>query len=256
MAWASGRRGAPAGPSAAARPQPSAARSAQPGAPARGAAPARQQQATVSTDEDGEYTLEMRNFPGSWVAPDNFQQLDAKIKHLLEKFGKLREAPTITGSGSSVVASATFLDRQSAERAALTLHGVDSRTEAEKRAVNKRPPTDREKFDVKMVQRRRKLRPGEKTCRLALSPLPSSWIDQDIQEMCNEYGGVHSVESDGPCRFVVTFASPGAAENAANSLSGLSLEDGTGSVSRLQCELLPQDDAAPPRTAAEPAVDR
>ncbi len=53
------------------------------------------------------------------------ENLPAKIRHLLEKFGKLREAPSIAETSEGIVATATFETAYAARNAAQTLHGVD-----------------------------------------------------------------------------------------------------------------------------------
>ncbi|CAK9104119.1 unnamed protein product [Durusdinium trenchii] len=47
-----------------------------------------------------------------------------------------------------LIATATFNERESAEKAVKTLHGVDNRSEAEKRRMNYGPPRDEDKFAV------------------------------------------------------------------------------------------------------------
>jgi len=206
----------------------------------------------------------MRNFPASWVAPTAAHILPAKIKHLLEKFGKLQQSPMIAEGNEGIVAIATFMDRLAAEAAAKTLHGVDNRTEAEKRLANYKPATEEEMFHVEMasdsstepssasarppvapssaVSRKRKLKPGEQSCRLQLASLPPEWQAQDIQELCNQYGPVDSVFPDGPGGFIVTFGSSDTAANACGALGGLQFQTETGSFSTLHCELMPEDE--------------
>eukprot|EP00931_Biecheleriopsis_adriatica_P077958 TRINITY_DN5142_c0_g1_i1.p1 TRINITY_DN5142_c0_g1~~TRINITY_DN5142_c0_g1_i1.p1 ORF type:complete len:1225 (-),score=248.79 TRINITY_DN5142_c0_g1_i1:19-3693(-) len=97
-------------------------------------------------------TLRMTNFPANWV-PLSESQLAVKIRSLLQTFGALEQEPSATLSGASrkIVATATFKDAKSAAAAVKALHGVDNRTEAEKRKVGHAPAKDSEMFAVYLL---------------------------------------------------------------------------------------------------------
>eukprot|EP00927_Polykrikos_kofoidii_P034513 TRINITY_DN29274_c0_g1_i1.p1 TRINITY_DN29274_c0_g1~~TRINITY_DN29274_c0_g1_i1.p1 ORF type:complete len:1422 (-),score=291.29 TRINITY_DN29274_c0_g1_i1:126-4391(-) len=212
-------------------------------------------------------TLQMKHFPVAWVTPLEDDKLRVKIQQLLEKFGKLREAPQINETPSGIVAIASFTDRAAAKQAAKTLHGVDNRTEAEKRQCEHRLPAGDETFHVQLLSddavannspataREAKGAPwpvaaGQASKVLRLADLPPEWTAQDIQELCSQYGPVDSVFPNGPGGFLVTFREVETATSASTALAGLQLQTESGAFSTLQCELVSEDVAADASDAA------
>lgn len=200
----------------------------------------------------------MRNFPASWVAPDQANILPGKIKHLLEKFGSLREDPHIERTDTGIVATASFKDAAAATAAASTLHGVDNRMASEKKAAGGGPATEAQRFHVVKVPEPAEwpsapeepqvgaaigaARTTPTSCRLQMSSVPVEWSAQDIQGLCGQYGAVDSVFPDDPGGFIVTFGTPEAADTAAQQLSGMQLQSADRTTSTLQCVLLPEED--------------
>ena len=97
---------------------------------------------TVDVDEKElrARTVQMRNFPASWVADGSKVPINKKISKLLEKFGKLEGSIAIAhvgGARPGIVATALFAESAAASKAAQTLHGVDSRTEKDRRPALK-----------------------------------------------------------------------------------------------------------------------
>lgn len=166
-----------------------------------------------SVDSDvASRTLRMSNFPASWVAPQAENNLLTKIRNLLEKFGTLEQAPSISRpAAASVSATATFTEPASAQQAVQTLHNVDNRTELEKKRVNHAPPQESERFCVTLLSasggsrapvrdaplctarsedpistrmRMYLLQQAEAkvTARIRTGKVPSEWSAQDIEE--------------------------------------------------------------------------
>eukprot|EP00434_Breviolum_minutum_P023642 symbB.v1.2.020853.t2/scaffold1711.1/size185425/16 len=93
-------------------------------------------------------TIRMTNFPAGWQTLSE-GQLVSKIKALLQTMGHLEQLPsTMRSANGQLMATATFSDRESAEKAVKTLHGVDNRTETEKKRMDRAPPRDIDKFAV------------------------------------------------------------------------------------------------------------
>eukprot|EP00435_Cladocopium_sp_Y103_P048247 s1263_g14.t1 len=102
---------------------------------------------SVETDVSSR-TIRMTNFPAGWQTLAE-AQLVGKIKALLQTMGGLEQPPSaMRGKHGQLMATATFSARESAEKAVKTLHGVDNRTEAEKRKMNYAVPRDVDKFAV------------------------------------------------------------------------------------------------------------
>jgi len=102
---------------------------------------------SVETDVSSR-TIRMTNFPAGWQTLAE-AQLVGKIKALLQTMGGLEQPPSVLrGKHDQLMATATFSARESAEKAVKTLHGVDNRTEAEKRRMNYAAPRDVDKFAV------------------------------------------------------------------------------------------------------------
>ena len=75
----------------------------------------------------------MQHFPASWVSIGYRDTLPAKIGKLLEpRFGKLEGIPTFIDTDGGIVATAVFQAESMAQKAVQKLHGIDTRTEAEK----------------------------------------------------------------------------------------------------------------------------
>mmetsp|Transcript_48248 Transcript_48248/g.136302 ORF Transcript_48248/g.136302 Transcript_48248/m.136302 type:complete len:259 (-) Transcript_48248:108-884(-) len=78
-------------------------------------------------------TLMMQNFPASWLTPDAISFLPTKVYALLKEFGELRDDIEVEERASGPVVTAVFESQSSAGEAAHKLHGLDVRSEAEKR---------------------------------------------------------------------------------------------------------------------------
>lgn len=80
-------------------------------------------------------TVQMRNFPVSWVAPDALEALPRRVEALLSDFGELRQPPEVSEDpGGGIRVTAVFTEQSAAAAAALKLNGVDCRCEDEKKA--------------------------------------------------------------------------------------------------------------------------
>ncbi|CAJ1342603.1 unnamed protein product [Effrenium voratum] len=111
---------------------------------------------TQESEEDGSdhpatgTLVKLRNFPASWVEEDVLPFLPEKLARLLRRFGPLlfEPAPEADLQASGPVFFAAFREAAAAEEAVAKLHGVDLRSNAEKRAAGGRPAQAWERFSV------------------------------------------------------------------------------------------------------------
>lgn len=97
-------------------------------------------------------TLQMRNFPASWVDCDEdpITELPRKVDALLHEFGELREPPEVWQSSDGTYrVSAAFTEQSAAAAAALRLHGRDVRSEEEKKSRS--TACDRDRFHAQVT---------------------------------------------------------------------------------------------------------
>jgi len=222
-------------------------------------------------------SVRMTNFPASWVQPSAAGSLHMKIKNLLEKLGKLEQPPLMSRTPTGfVVANATFMEVAMAQAVVQTLHGVDNRTEADKKKVNHRTPTEHEKFSVQIVAEHDLLsaeglslpaqaalastaaqaapasasaavRPATHAAptvtgkRLCITRLPKEWTVQDIQELCGQYGQVQAVDPKKPGTFEVAFDTQKNARTTALALDGLKVQNDTGKTCTLSVQVMPEE---------------
>ncbi|CAJ1374867.1 unnamed protein product [Effrenium voratum] len=104
---------------------------------------------SVETDVSSR-TIRMTNFPANWQNLTE-AQLVTKVNALLQTQGALEQPASAMRSQNQLMATATFRDRSSAEKAVKTLHGVDNRTEAEKRRMGHAAARDIDKFAVYLL---------------------------------------------------------------------------------------------------------
>jgi broad specificity phosphatase PhoE len=90
-------------------------------------------------------TLQMQNFPASWVTPESLEELPRRVKALLAEFGDLREpGPEVwQAAEGGLRVTAAFTEQSAAAAAALRLHGLDIRGDDEKRSRPTAYSTDR-----------------------------------------------------------------------------------------------------------------
>eukprot|EP00928_Gymnodinium_smaydae_P018155 TRINITY_DN1690_c0_g1_i5.p1 TRINITY_DN1690_c0_g1~~TRINITY_DN1690_c0_g1_i5.p1 ORF type:complete len:1307 (-),score=310.58 TRINITY_DN1690_c0_g1_i5:3-3923(-) len=79
-------------------------------------------------------TLEMRNFPAAWITPSAVAELPRKLEAMLAEFGELREKPEVVERPDGLRVNAAFTEQNAAAAAAVRLHGLDIRSQEEKRA--------------------------------------------------------------------------------------------------------------------------
>ncbi|CAJ1378026.1 unnamed protein product [Effrenium voratum] len=111
---------------------------------------------TQESEEDGSdhpatgTLVKLRNFPASWVEEDVLPFLPEKLARLLRRFGPLlfEPAPEADLQASGPIFFAAFREAAAAEEAVAKLHGVDLRSNAEKRAAGGRPAQAWERFSV------------------------------------------------------------------------------------------------------------
>jgi len=212
--------------------------------PAGAAAGARPPAAAPQAAAEGESTIEMKNFPDTWLAANAKTPLEVKIKTLLNRVGRLKEAPVIDRSSGTVVVTAKFEKREHAEKAVTMLHGVDSRTETEKTAAFNREPRAHEKFHVQVVDCAAKPR-SVPSQHILLSNVPPEWPPSRIQDLCSPFGIVDSVTPGVAGQgFVVSYRSASAAAEACKSLSIMHIPNEAGGNSMAKCEMISEDMAA------------
>lgn len=204
-------------------------------------------------------TLRMSNFPAAWVSGSGNSTLLGKIRDLLGKFGVLEQIPTISRTGGTVSATATFIEASAAEQAAQSLHNVDNRTAAEKTRCNHAPPKEHERFCVRLLSSVRSagasapLSSGHPPARtVRLREVPTEWSLSDVRELCAEYGKVESSSADGgPGGFLIRFATHEAAVAAQRALHGMQMQSEVG-FNRLVCVLVAE--AAPSSLVEKPVA--
>mmetsp|Transcript_41684 Transcript_41684/g.107916 ORF Transcript_41684/g.107916 Transcript_41684/m.107916 type:complete len:1336 (+) Transcript_41684:116-4123(+) len=78
-------------------------------------------------------TLQLQNFPASWLLPENILNLPWKCEEILAEFGEMREPPVArTAEGGHHVVTVVYIEQAHAAAAARKLDGVDTRTPQER----------------------------------------------------------------------------------------------------------------------------
>jgi len=234
-----------------------------------------------------------RHFPAAWVAPAALGNLPNKVQLLLQRIGELEGPPTICQGASGLEAIARFQKAEAARDAVETLHGTDMRSPAEKQAANFQAPKESERFflqlspetSIALGTAAARSAPGALGTPLAapensakrrfkpngvcLSPLPTSWAENDVMLLASPYGTVQRMRIEalpgGQKGAFIDYQKESAAQGALQGLNGLTLmgaqlrcvmqEELDPAKPLLRCVIFIDELPAPSRPDVEPCLD-
>jgi len=91
---------------------------------------------TAGTQQSDLSFVDLWNFPRAWTLPDEYDNLARRVQLLAARFGELAKGAEVVGNGMDMgpVVRVAYLSHLDADEAVASLHGLDNRTNKQKRS--------------------------------------------------------------------------------------------------------------------------